>query len=413
MGCDTLAAADERRQKPVAVHDIRLAGFPDRTPLSAAWTWLDAQPAKSKTEIMPLALAVGRVLAEPVVVGNTPPARTRAGQNGYAVRAAECDGASAYNPLLLALQRAGIDALPPGSACPIATGWTLPIGSDAVLPFEAAHAAGLTSLEVLAPVAPGMGIERHAPAVWLGHGHRLRPQDVSALAADGVGNVPVIRRLRVAIVVPGPKSGHDALTPMLRTLLTRDQAVVEAIPVSAADELALAAALTNAKGCDLVLLAGRSGAGLDDTAALAVHAAGGMLVLHGIALRPGGSAGLGTLPDHNGVPIILLPGEPFACLVAYDMLAGRLLRRLAGVDPVAYPVAEFTLSRKIVSGIGSVEIVPVRLTGDQVQPIAIDAGLAGTLRACGFVIVPAPSEGYATGARVQVHLYGARQTGAV
>jgi molybdopterin molybdotransferase len=115
------------------------------------------------------------------------------------------------------------------------------------------------------------------------------------------------------------------------------------------------------------------------------------------------------LPDGNGVPIILLPGEPFACLVAYDMLAARFVRRLAGADPTPYSVAEFELSRKIVSGIGSVEIVPVRLTGNQAQPVGADAGLAGTLQADGFVVVPATSEGYGPGARVRVHLYDRHQ----
>jgi molybdopterin molybdotransferase len=390
-------------------------GFSDRAEVATAWAWLDRQTAVSEPEKAALAQAIGRVLAAPVVIGGDLPAKPRSAENGYAVRAADCDGANAYNPLLLALGEPRSDKLAHGSACPVATGWELPVGADAVLPFEAAQSAAAGMLEVVAPVAPGMGIERWrfgplgAPLPQAGR--RLRPQDVSWLASLGVDSVPVRRRPRVGLVVPGAKSGVDALTPLLRALLGRDEAMIEPIPVTGDDQHALASALTGSavEDCDLVLLAGRSGAGLDDSAAPAVIAARGTLALHGIALRPGGATGLGTLPigrRDDAVPIILLPGDPLACLVAYDMLAARLVRRLAGAcAALPYPVGEFELTRKIVSGLGSVEVVPVRLAGGAAQPIGIEAGLATAVQADGFVVVAEPSEGYQAGARVRVHLY--------
>jgi len=420
------ATRDAQRQKAMSNQgrrDIRQSGFSDRAEVSAAWAWLDRQSAASEAEVVRAAEATGRVLADTVLASGDLPDRPRSGENGYAVRAAECDGASAYNPLVLALSEPGIDDLAFASASPVATGWMLPAGADAVLPFEAAQSGDGRMLEVLAPVAPGTGIEswRHEPpagSTLLAGWHRLRPQDVCCLAAMGFESVSVLRRPRVALVVPGAKSGPDALTPLLRALLARDEAAVEQIPVDGADELALATALTSPgiEDCNLVLLAGRSGAGLDDTAPLAVNAAGGALALHGLALRPGGTTGLGTLPRGRGheaadcIPLMLLPGEPFACLVAYDMLAARLVRRLAGAGTaLPYPVAEFELARKIVSGIGMVEIVPVRLVGKQILPIGADAGLAGVVQADGFVVVAGTSEGYAAGARVRVHLYDMRR----
>jgi hypothetical protein len=43
-------------------------------------------------------------------------------------------------------------------------------------------------------------------------------------------------------------------------------------------------------------------------------------------------------------------------------------------------------------------------------PIGVDGGLAGAIRADGFVIVPDTSEGYLPGGRVRVHLYDSKQT---
>jgi molybdopterin molybdotransferase len=109
---------------------------------------------------------------------------------------------------------------------------------------------------------------------------------------------------------------------------------------------------------------------------------------------------------------MLLPGEPLACLVAYDMLAARLVRRLAGAaTALPYKVVERELARKIVSGIGSMEIVLVRLAGNQALPIGADAGLAGAVLADGFVVVAEASEGHPAGARVRVHLYDTRPPG--
>jgi molybdopterin molybdotransferase len=410
-----------------AARDIRLSGFGNRAEVSAAWAWLDSQTAASAAELVSLAKATGRVLADTVVAGGDVPDKSRSAENGFAVRAAECDGANAYNPMTLALLQPGTDKLAPGSACTVATGWTLPAGADAVLPFEAAQLTTAHMLEVLAPVAPGTGIERRRPGPRAGTpllagGKRLRPQDVSCLATLGIDSVSVLPRPRVALVVPGAKSGPDALTPLLRALLARDEALVEPIPVHGDDEHALATTLTNPTvgDCDLVLLAGRSGAGLDDTAAPAVMAARGTLALHGIALRPGGATGLGTLPIARGrgrgeatIPIILLPGDPLACLFAYDLLAARLVRRLAGAVSVCpYPAGEFELARKIVSELGTKEIVPVRLAGGVAQPIGIDAGLAAGVQADGFVVVAEASEGYPACARVRVHLYDPGPIGA-
>ena len=146
-------------------------------------------------------------------------------------------------------------------------------------------------------------------------------------------------------------------------------------------------------------------------ASLALEAAGGALTHHGFALHPGGASGLGVLPRSDTIPVVLLPGEPLACLVAYDIVASRLVRRLAGAEGVSpYRTAEFELARKIVSGIGMVEVVPVRLDGGRALPIGVEGGLAGAIRADGFVMVPDTSEGYLAGSRVRVHLYHSRQT---
>ncbi|HSZ92034.1 MAG TPA: hypothetical protein VK822_21970, partial [Acetobacteraceae bacterium] len=60
-----------------AARDVRLSGFSDRALLSTAWAWLDAWPVPSSAEIVPLAEAMGRVLADSITAKFDPPARPR------------------------------------------------------------------------------------------------------------------------------------------------------------------------------------------------------------------------------------------------------------------------------------------------------------------------------------------------
>src|SRR5262249_22585893 len=132
----------------------------------------------------------------------------------------------------------------------------------------------------------------------------------------------------------------------------------------------------------------------------------GELAIHGVALHPGETVGIGRA---NGIPVILLPGAPAACLWSYELIASRVIRRLGGRElKLPFPCRRLTTARKIVSEIGTLQVFPVRyLNNGTVEPIAsfAESGLAAAARGDGFVLVPESSEGYPRGAAVDVYLY--------
>ncbi len=357
-----------------ACPDIRSLGFADRTKLSEAQAWIDAHANVLAAETIEVEGATGRITAGSFVSPVDWPDADYAAIDGYAVRAAESEGSSDYNPIPLALVIGQAHSLPPGHASIAAAGTPLPSGADAVLSFDAAEPTGPATLNVLSPVARGMGVIRRADELRAGMeavpgSTRLRPQDVALLVATGVEHVAVVRHPCVRLVVAGPKTnGRDALTPMLCALLARDGGIVEVSRPIDGGRTALAQAMARPGGeTDLVLVAGRSGAGRDDEAPLAIVAAGGRLDLHGIAMRPGELAGLGAF---GGLPVLLLPGAPLACLASYDMLAARAVRRMAGLGGTgSYAVVGAVLDRKIVSAIGSTDLVRVTMTGGRATPL--------------------------------------------
>lgn len=408
---------NEERTQREQMADIRERGFSDRASFDKATRWIDAHGSKLLAEEIAVSEAASRVLAEPIAAAWAIPPADRASSDGYAVRSDDTVGAGDYNPLALTLCD-GNNALPPSAAAPIAAGASLPRGADAILPFGSARATG-SALEVFSAVAQGWGVEREGQQIQTGtalldRARTLLPQDIGLIASLGIERVQVFRRPRVRLIVNPPKSSgnlgqlEDANSPMLSALVARDGGIVESLILEsmilgAGQRAAIAEALA-VPGADLILLAGRTGTGWDDEAPLAV-AESGELAIHGIALRPGGSAGMGMV---GTVPVLLLPGDPLDCFCAYELLAGRLVRRLAGRSPeLPYPVREVEVGRKIVSAIGTVDLYRVCLVNGRAEAIgsAESGGLASTLRADGFVIVPAPLEGYAPGVRIPVHIY--------
>lgn len=404
----------EVRHRSSRCVDARLCGFAERASVADAVAWIDAQAALG-AETAASGEACGRILHAPVAAPADLPAWDRAADDGYAVRSRETIGAGAYNPISLALQAADAPLAASGAAL-VNAGAPLPDGADAVLPFGAAHRAGAL-VEAVAAVAEGVGVERRgrelrSGAPLLDAAWELRPQDVAILAALRIARVQVVARPRVRIVLAGPKRSDvlphaEVNGRMLEALVARDGGEPSTTHLLPAAEVARAMARSlREPGADAILVVGRTGTGADDEAPLAVADAG-ELVVHGIALRPGGSAGMGRVAS---VPVVLLPGEPLACLCAYELLAARLIRRLGGRAPgLPHAVRQAEVTRKMVSAVGFVDVCQVRLAAGGVEPIgsAEDGGLASVVQADGFVVIPAPLEGHAPGDLVDVHLYGA------
>lgn len=363
-----------RTEAPATVRGV---GFGSRATLVAALAWVRSHTGPLPNEAVPAHLALGRVLTS-APAGLPWPPTDCAALDGYAVRANDTEGASDYNPL------------PLPDAKPIASGQPMPPGTDAVAPFPAIARHGPLP-HAVTPVARGAGVDRRGTAIAPPLG-LVRPEGAAVLALLGLTTVQAVRRPRVALVVAGPKSGPDVLTPLLTLLVTRDGGLPAAVP-SPAEAPA---------GTDLLLLAGRTGCGLDDDMPDRLRDAGGVLDLHGIAFRPGDTAGLGCL---SGVPAILLPGAPLATLSVYEMLASPAVRRLAGLGNVPARMTQpAVLDRKITSLIGCTDMVRVRVQDGRAAPLGpADTGsLARAAQSDGWIIIPDSQEGHPSGATVTV-----------
>jgi molybdopterin molybdotransferase len=401
-----------------------MRGQRQRTSLRAVHELLQRRLQSLSSEALPQREASGRVLAVDVMAQVAVPGFARAAMDGYAVRSGDTTPADG----MVKLQIVG-EALPghaytgtvgPGEATRIMTGAPVPAGADAVVPVEITQETG-SHVQIQASIAPGRhicprGEDVAEGATVLRTGRVLRPQDVGMLASIGCVSVAVIRRPSVAILITGnellPAGAQpvgyqvvDSNSVMLEALVRRDGGQVE-VSTLLRDDPGLIAAAMRACTADALLVSGGTSVGQEDHAAR-VLAEIGEVSIHGIAMRPGGPTGIGFRGQR---PVFLLPGNPVACLCAYDLIARRAIRRLGGrgVD-LPYRTTVLPLAEAIPSVVSRCDYVRVCVRGDHVDVVASGGAsrLSSTTQADGFVLVPPEVDHLPAGTPVTVHLYDA------
>jgi molybdopterin molybdotransferase len=400
-----------------------MKGFSERTDVEEVLLFLARGTALLAAEPVAVDACAGRVLAVDVRSEVDVPGFARAAMDGYAVRGEDTFGASAYEPVELALVGESLPGRPasatvaPGRAVRVMTGAPLPDGADAVAMAEVCSERD-GRVAVSDAFSPGKNVGvlgediRRGDRV-LASGRRLRPQDAGLLASIGAASVPCVRRPRVRLVVTGdellpvgslPVPPHivDSNSVVLRALVARDGG--ELLPFEILPDRPERIREALLEPADALLVSGGSSVGSEDHAPRLV-AELGSLDFHGISMRPSSPAGVGRVGD---AWVFLLPGNPVSCLCAYDFFAGPTIRALGGRSR-AWPHrrVHLPLARKIASAVGRTDYVRVEIEEGSVVPIATSGAsiLSSTVRAAGCVIVPRALEGMPEGAVVEVLLY--------
>src|SRR6516225_8991015 len=177
--------------------------------------------------------ALGRILAQDVIAPIDLPPFDNSAVDGYAVRHADLSATGETRLSVvdrLTAGRAAVRPLPPGAAVRIFTGAPMPEGADTVFMQEDARSDGTA---VIVPSGLKVGSNRRlagedvrAGSVIIPAGRRLDVQQIALAAAVGLTDVPVHRRLRVAlfstgdeIVEPGTPRPSAAMFDANRFLL--------------------------------------------------------------------------------------------------------------------------------------------------------------------------------------------------
>jgi molybdopterin molybdotransferase len=300
--------------------------------------------------------ALDRVLAEDIVAGSDIPPFANSAMDGYAVRSIDVAQASAEQPVMLRVigeVPAGAmpdDELGPGSAVRIMTGAPIPPASDAVVPFEVTSEGRDQAMQPAGQVAIYQAV-RHSDNVRkagediqqgqrvLAPGHLLRPPDIGILAAMGFPQVSVFRRPRVAIlatgnelvdvdqpITPGKIRNSNEYTKIGLVRRYGGEPIPLGIARDTVEDLTAKIREGLAHNVDLFLTSAGVSVG-DFDVVKNVLAAEGEMHFWQVAIKPGKPLAFGSI---GRVPLLGLPGNPVAAMVAFEVFARPAILKLGG-----------------------------------------------------------------------------------
>ena len=290
-------------------------------------------------ETVPLAQALQRVLALPLLADRDIPALDRSVRDGYAVRAADLPG-----PLpITATIRAGDppSTLPPHQAHEIMTGAPLPQGADAVLMIEHAVRTGDHLTHPAVPVGTFISRraeEAHQSQTLIPAGTRLDPTHIALLAACGHPEVTVYRKPTVALLatgdelvaietIPLPHQVRNSNAHALAAQVHRAGGIPQLLPIAPDDPIATRALIEQSLHADLLLLSGGVSAGKFDYVEQALAELGATFHFDRALIQPGAPVVFGHVQSK---PFFGLPGNPASTYVTFELFARLALDLLSG-----------------------------------------------------------------------------------
>ena len=367
-----------------------------------------ARVAPVERESVDVTVALGRVLAEPIVSRREIPPWPNSSMDGYAVRAGDTLAGAARLRVVGRVAAGGVPSRPvdEGEAMRIFTGAPMPDGADSVVPQEDVEVDG-EHVRVPQGIEKGAYVRPRGEDVRPGDrvltpGRHLGPAEIGLLATLGHSPVLVHRRPRVAIlstgneladlgVEPGPGQIPNTNTYSLMSQVIEAGAVPMNLGIAPDRLEAIEERLAWAREADVLVSSAGVSVGDHDLVREALTRSGAELHLWLVSMRPGKPITFGSLGRRL---LFGLPGNPVSAMVTFELFVRPALLRMQGSASVQRPRLRARAKAPIANPGSRRGYLRVRLeahgdgfeaelTGDQGSAILRSMTLAD-----GFAVVP-------------------------
>ncbi len=308
------------------------------------------------TEVIPLANAGGRILAQSVSATRDQPPFSSSAMDGYAVQSDDLTAGAVLNVIGTSAAGARFDGMvSAGNAVRIFTGAPVPEGADRILIQEDCQRIGdaitvggdLDKSTYIRPAGGDfkVGDEMTAP-------QSLGSSEVSLLAAMNIPYVTVYRKPVIALIATGDELVTVGDTPNIDQIISSNnyglKVMIEAaggiariLPIARDTREELECVLAMCSDVDMIVTLGGASVGDYDL----VHSVAGEMgmetAFYKVAMRPGKPLMAGRL---RGVPMIGLPGNPVSALVCGTVFLIPAIKAMLGLPKSAMPTQNATLS---------------------------------------------------------------------
>jgi molybdopterin molybdotransferase len=314
------------------------------------------------TENVSIWEAGNRVLAQEIIATVALPRFDNSSMDGYAVRAE--DAVPGAKLTIVDEQPAGRDlrlCVGKGEAIRIYTGAPIPRNADAVIMQEDVD-LGEKSILVREGVSRSENIRYRGGDLCEGQkvastGSLLRATILAALASQGLRELPVFKRPRVAVIATGSelRSQGESIGPgeiyetnrvLLAQLVAGSGAAAEVFDIVPDTEEAHIRTFDRARSFDAIVVAGGVSVGAKDLAKPTLQKLGATLDLWRVAVKPGKPFMFGRLGE---TLIFGLPGNPVSAFVTFLLFARPALSKLGGRASWALARASARLEETLVN----------------------------------------------------------------
>lgn len=385
--------------------------------------------------------ALGQVLDEDLVAGFDIPPLPNTSMDGYAVRAADTDGATQDLPRELNVigeVAAGYlfdGEVGSGEAVRIMTGAPIPAGADSVVPFEETDEpfgeapeksrSVVATVRVYKAARPGSNVREAGQDVRKGQlvlsqGTVLRPADIGVIASLGLDRVRVIPRPVVGVLSTGdeltdpgqplePGRIYDANQYSVAALVERFGGVPMLLGVAKDNIEDLTARVHEGLTADMLVTSAGVSRG-DYDIVKDVLAREGEVAFWTVAVKPGKPLAFGVFEkDGRRVPHIGLPGNPVSSMVAFELFGRPALLKMMGKRDWRRPILR-AIAEDRIENVGDPRVYYARcivtdrngtyfarLTGTQGSGVLTSMAMAN-----GLTIIPADVDVVEPGQEVDV-----------
>ncbi|MEC8594525.1 MAG: gephyrin-like molybdotransferase Glp [SAR324 cluster bacterium] len=300
--------------------------------------------------------SVGRALAEDLIALEDQPPFDNSAVDGYAVKLNAIAKATSENPVVLRCQeymfagRLDTVSLQEGECVQVATGAPMPLGADAVVMREQVVRKD-DQVYFSHPTQNGNNLRRRGRDMSIGDplfpvGTTIAPTHLVLLAAQGLVEVPLYKRLKINIlstgtelvdptIKPGPGQIREANSFLLEALLQTEACEVTRLHRVVDDLEGTIKVLDEALKADVLLISGGVSVGDSDFVKPALKELGVEEIFWRVKIKPGKPLFFGKLGETK---VFGLPGNPASTFVLFEELVRPYLRKCLGHQQIEVPM---------------------------------------------------------------------------
>ena len=382
-----------------------------------------------RIETIKLEDALGRIISKDINSDYNVPEFDRSIVDGYAVKAADTQGASESMPCFLKVIGEVLMGeeckltVKAGEAVYVPTGGMIPCGAGAMVMVEYCENFVDDQIAVYQAVAHGKNIVKigddiKKDEIALKRGRKIRPQDIGLLSSIGKMTLECYIPWKLFIISTAdeiidpnlePKPGEVRDINTFGLVASAREAgfnvvghcIVNDDPMKLRDEIKRGKELA-----DFVIVSGGSSQGKKDaTEKLIEEESTSGVLTHGIAVKPGKPTILGYDEDTK-TALVGLPGHPVAAMLLFRFIVEGLFKKVTNQEGNFVPSMVGTMTTNIAASPGRKTFQLVNIDEKyNITPVLGKSGLIRTMsEANGYIVLDVNSEGINKGDRAVCYL---------